>query len=223
MTATTEPHRQSPPHRLDPPSPKVVEPLRGVPTVDLACATRFLDLLDEAGGFTFQTFLDGEGGGSAAARPRVLHGSLDQHGGQLTALNEQGAGVFVMVNAGDGAIHVGAKTCRAAPSVQRVRAVFVDLDGTPIAPVLESALLPDWIVQSSPGRWHAYWKVDECPLGEFSAVQAALAAKYNGDPTVKDLPRVMRVPGFVHRKAEPFCSQLWQPADYQQISRTHHE
>jgi RepB DNA-primase from phage plasmid len=217
MTATTEPHRQLPPHWRNSPTPEVVGPL-SEPTVDLACATRFLDLLDDAGGFTFQTFLDSDfGRHSAAARPCVLHGSLDQYAAQLTTLNEQGAGIFVMVNAGDGVVHASAKTCRVARNVRRVRAVFVDLDGAPIAPVLESALLPDWIVQSSPGRWHAYWKVEDCPLGEFSDVQAALAAKYKGDPTVKDLPRVMRVPGFVHRKAQPFCSQLWQPADYQQM------
>ena len=192
--------------------------------IDLACATRFLDLLDERGGFTFQTFLDsGIDAQLAGACARVLHGSLDQHAAQLTELNERGSGIFVMVNAGDGVVHAGARTCRATLSVQRVRAVFVDLDGAPIAPALESALPPDWIVQSSPGRWHAYWKVEDCPLSEFSAMQTALAAKYNGDPKVKDLPRVMRLPGFVHQKAQPFCSQLWEPADYQQIPRTHHE
>ena len=128
-----------------------------------------------------------------------------------------------MVNAGDGVIKAGAKTCRTAANVQRVRAVFVDLDGAPIAPVLDSALPPDWVVRSSPDRWHAYWKVADCPLGEFSPVQTALAAKYNGDPSVKDLPRVMRLPGFVHRKAEPFRTELWLPTNYQEIPRIRHE
>ena len=198
-----------------------VEAQNGGGHVDLACASRFLELLDDAGGFTFQTFLDSDrfrdsdvGIRSAAECPRVLHGSLDQHARQLTALNEQGAGIFVMVNAGDGVVHAGANSCRATPSVIQVRALFLDLDGAPLAPVLISALAPDWVVQSSPGRWHAYWKVEDCPLDAFSAAQTALAGKYEGDSSVKDLPRVMRVPGFVHRKADPFTSELWLPSHY---------
>jgi hypothetical protein len=180
----------------------------------------YLDALDTDEEFTFQAIPEADG---SLASPTVMHGTLAKMRFKLEALNRAGAGIFVMVNAGDGVIRPGAKTCRTAANVQRVRAVFVDLDGAPIAPVLESALLPDWVVQSSPGRWHAYWKVTDCPPGEFSAVQTALATKYNGDPSVKDLPRVMRVPGFVHRKAQPFCSELWQPANYQQIPRTRHE
>ncbi len=192
--------------------------------IDLTCAARFLSLLDGAGVFTFQTFLDVHAGvQSAAARPRVLHGPLDEHAEQLNNLNEQGAGIFVMVNAGDGVTRAGAKTCRTAANVRRVRAVFVDLDGAPITPVLESPLRPDWVVRSSPGRWHAYWRVGDCPLDRFESAQAALAARFDGDPKVKDLPRVMRIPGFFHRKAEPFRSELWRRSDYQQILEMNHE
>src|SRR5512144_2779908 len=35
-----------------------------------------------------------------------------------------------------------------------------------------------------------------------------LAKRYNGDPKVIDLPRVMRVPGFFHRKGEPFLTHI---------------
>jgi RepB DNA-primase from phage plasmid len=190
--------------------------------VDLACAARFLSLLDDTGVFTFQTFADAEGQ-SVATRPRVLHGSLDEHAAQLTDLNDSGAGVFVMVNAGDGVAKAGARTCRTVANVQRVRAVFVDLDGAPIAPVLASALPPDWVVQSSLGRWHAYWRVNDCPLERFEAVQAALATRFDGDTKVKDLPRVMRVPGFFHRKADPFRSELWEPTSYSKVMEMNHE
>jgi hypothetical protein len=207
----------------------VVDPLPSrIP--NLEDARRFLHALDPAGIFTFQTFLDADvfrdadiGIQSAAERPRVLHGSLDDHAEKLTALNDQGAGIFVMVNAGDGVIKPGAKTCRTAANVQRVRAVFVDLDGAPIAPVLESALPPDWVVRSSPGRWHAYWRVDDCPLERFESMQTALAVKFDGDTTVKDLPRVMRIPGFLHQKAEPFRSELWEPARYREVMEMSHE
>ncbi|MBK7742771.1 MAG: hypothetical protein IPI40_03355 [Betaproteobacteria bacterium] len=124
---------------------------------------------------------------------------------------------FVMVNAGDGEVKPGSNTCRTAANVVQVRALFVDLDGPPITPVLTSSLPPDWVVQSSPDRWHAYWKVQDCALGAFTAAQSALAIKFGGDPAVKDLPRVMRVPGFVHRKVTPFTSELYLPPDYPKL------
>jgi hypothetical protein len=187
---------------------------------DLAHATTFLDLLEPGGLFTFQTFADCP---AASVYPGVLHGTLSEHATELTRLNQGGAGVFVMVNAGDGEIKPGAKTCRTQANVIRVRGLFVDLDGAPIAPVLASALLPDWVVRSSPGRWHAYWRVNDCPLDRFEAVQAALATRFDGDTKVKDLPRVMRIPGFFHRKADPFRSELWEPTSYSKVKEMNHE
>ena len=181
---------------------------------DLCQVAQFLGLLDPVCSFTFQVFPESDGARVYAA---VFHGSLEQHASRLMALNEQGGGIFVMVNAGDGVIRRGEKTCRTAANVQRVRAVFVDLDGAPIAPVLESALLPDWVVQSSPGRWHAYWKVADCPLERFGTAHSVLAQRFDGDSAVKDLPRVMRIPDFYHRKATPFMSALYLPSDYHRI------
>lgn len=183
-------------------------------------ARQFLDALDQNGTFTFQTFPEAEG---SQTRPRVLHGTFKEYGGELNQLNRAGAGIFVMVNAGDGVIRTGARTCRTSGNVQRIRALFVDLDAAPIAPVLNSARPPDWIVRSSPGRWHAYWRVNDCPLDRFALVQIELAARFAGDPSVKDLPRVMRLPGFLHCKTQPFCSELWLPSDYEDILRSNHE
>ena len=42
---------------------------------------------------------------------------------------------------------------------------------------------------------------------QFGAVQKAIAARYGGDPSVHDLPRVVRLPGFIHRKGKPFLSR----------------
>lgn len=47
-----------------------------------------------------------------------------------------------------------------------------------------------------------------CELAQFGPAQKALAEKFGGDPSVHDLPRVMRLPGFLHRKGEPFCSRI---------------
>ena len=85
-----------------------------------------------------------------------------------------------------------------------VRAYFADFDDVQPEPIKESlvrfGLTPHMIVESSPGKWHVYWRVYGASVSEFSATQARLAAVLGSDPIVKDLPRVMRLPGFPHQK-----------------------
>jgi predicted P-loop ATPase len=168
---------------------------------NLDSAATFLELLaPAAASFTFQTFDDNE----ALKRghlTKVLHGSLDELAKRLAALQRGGAGAFVTVNETDG---VGRKK----ENITRVRAVFVDLDGAPLRPVLGCTLEPHMIVESSPDRYHAYWIVKDLPLDQFSSVQKAIAKRFDGDATVHDLPRVMRLPGFYHQKAEPFLTRI---------------
>lgn len=169
-------------------------------------AQRFLRALDSSGAFTFQAIPEAK---DSTARPTVLHGRFEEHEAELEALNRKGAGIFVMPNEGDGEIKPGAKTCRTQGNVIHVRALFVDLDGAPLEPVTAFDPPPDLIVETSPGRWHCYWLVDDCELQEFSHLQKFLAARFKSDPAVCDLPRVMRLPGFWHVKSEiPFLSRL---------------
>ncbi len=177
-------------HHLEcsPGTPTALEP-------DLQQTQDFLTLLADGEPFTFQTFDDGEPKNPKLAR--ILHGTLEEHAAALTALNDQGAGVFVMVNQGN-------LQGRKAGNVSAVRALFVDLDGAPLEPVKQAALQPHIVVESSHERFHAYWLVKDCELTQFTPLQAALAAKFDGDIKVKDLPRVMRLPGFLHRKSAPF-------------------
>ncbi len=174
-----------------------------------AAAKAFFDVLDPRGIFTFQTF-DDDKLRKSPGLARVLHGTLDEHYVELTRLQQQGAGVFVMVNEGDGVIRPGSKTCRTAKNVVAIRSLFVDLDGSPLAPVL-AALRPDIVVESSPGRWHAYWLTNDCPLADFTKRQKQLAQKFDGDPSVHDLPRVLRIPGFFHQKEQPFMTRMTFP------------
>lgn len=179
-------------------------------TPDVAAARTFLQRLAPDDVITFQTFDDSKAGKNRSLA-RVLHGPLDQHIDALSRLNRQGAGIFAMVNRGDGQIHDGFSTCRSAKSVVAVRALFVDLDGAPVDPVLNASEPPDIVVESSPGRWHAYWLTNDCPLGDFTPLQKCIAHKFGGDPAVCDLPRVMRLPGFWHQKAEPFLTRTTSP------------
>jgi hypothetical protein len=86
--------------------------------------------------------------------------------------------------------------------------VFSDLDGVPLDPVMQIKFLPHIVNETSPRRWHAYWRVDDLPLDQFTAVQKGIAARFNGDPAVCDLPRVMRLPGFLHRKGVPYLVRI---------------
>lgn len=148
---------------------------------------------------TFQTFSDT--GNSVPNLARVLQGSFSANVDRLIDLNERGAGIFVMVNAGD-------LRGRRAANVVAVRAAFVDLDGAPLDVVGDSPVQPHIIVESSANRYHAYWVLKGCPMEAFKPLQKALAERFDGDQTVCDLPRVMRLPGFYHRKADPFLTHV---------------
>jgi hypothetical protein len=116
---------------------------------------------------------------------------------KLDKWNNWGIGIFITINKTDG-------TGRRVENIIKVRALFADLDGSPLDPILEAKLEPHMIIESSKGRYHAYWLVDDCPLDKFSMYQKAIAKKFNSDPKVCDLPRVMRLPGFNHCKGEPY-------------------
>jgi hypothetical protein len=124
---------------------------------------------------------------------RCRYGTLAEHWDELVKLNGRGAGIYVTVNATDG-------RGRSNENIIRVRALFVDLDGSPIEPVNNAEVPPHIVMESSVGRYQAYWRfTGRIPLKGFTPLQKALAARFGGDK-VHDLPRVMRLPGFVHRK-----------------------
>ena len=161
--------------------------------VDLNEAAQFIAALtgSEDTPVTWQTFDDQ---GQRKGLARVLHGPLKDQARSLVSLNDRGAGVYVCVNETD-------LRGRRTSNVTALRALFVDSDTGPLP---ELALEPDIHVRSLRGE-HAYWLLTPGqPLARFGMGQSHLAAALGTDGTVKDLPRVMRVPGFLHRKAEPF-------------------
>lgn len=182
-------------------------------TPNLEQAIRFLNILAPSQPVTFQTYSDRDdlkvkrpGKKDFDPNAKIMHGTLEmpKDADLLTRLNVKGAGVFVMVNKGDG-------KGRAARNVQRIRTLFIDTDGAPFPTDLP--LQPHLVVQSSPGRWHLYWLVSGVLLDSFSPLQKTLAEHYRTEPSVNDLPRVMRLPGFYHRKAEPVLVELLRTND----------
>jgi putative DNA primase/helicase len=171
-------------------------------------AETFLAHFDPFGLFTFQTFDDGKNKRPELAR--IFHGSLKQHWHILKALNEQGAGIYFMVNAGDG-------KGRTKSNVTRIRAVWIDLDGSPLP--YKWLLEPHLIIESSPSKYHVYWLVVDVALEEFPKFQKALAKYCGSDPAVNDLCRVMRVPGFYHHKGEAFMVKLLETSNHRPYTR----
>ena len=115
----------------------------------------------------------------------------------LDDLNRSGYDIFVTINETDGQHIKGA-------NVTRVRALFADFDGSPLSNLDRIPLEPSFTVNTSPGKHHAYWLIDDCPLDQFKPMQQKLAHILDSDPAVCDLGRIMRVPGFYHLKGDPF-------------------
>ena len=155
----------------------------------------FLKLLDpSADGFTFQTF-DDDRSRKNPALTRIVT-SPPPARDELVKLNRQGAGVFVTINETDG-------SGRKSENITRIRAVWQEDDDAfdgrfPLAPSI--------VVESSPGKFHRYWLVagdwpaDEQGRADFASVMERMVESYGCDKSAKDICRVLRVPGFFHRK-----------------------
>jgi putative DNA primase/helicase len=170
------------------------------PTPDFEAATAFLKALDPgAQRFTFQVFSDDI---KAKGLTRVLNGSLDECWEALVSLSARGAGVFVTISKTD-------LKGRKKTNIIGTRAFFADLDRAPLVNLERLSLLPHIVVETSPGRYHAYWLVWESPVF-FKTAQSRLATLLGSDPAVTDPGRVMRLAGFPHQKnpASPFMVKM---------------
>jgi hypothetical protein len=176
--------------------------------IDHSQATAFLQQLGDAP-FIFQTFTDNKIAKTlfkkdTFGRPidplaRVLKGDFATHAAELDTLSKQGAGIFVQVNKGKE---------RGKASVNHIRALFMDFDDPTtskksIAAAVKHMPRPSIMVQSSKGKYHMYWTVTDCPLDQFTSMQQQLAIKFLADTAMKNLDRVMRLPGYPHQKETP--------------------
>lgn len=186
---------------------------------DIKMAQQFLDALGSAP-YVFQTYTDNKEKRKAFSRNakgkhsdplgRIFAGSFEQHQATLSALNLEGAGIFVRICAGDKPYKEG---------VTGIRAIFIDIDNeiVPSDKVLDYVSqhmpTPSIVVKSSPNKYHIYWRITDCPLESFKSIQQQLAIKFGTDQNVKDLNRVMRLPGYNHCKSTPKMAKLLQVTD----------
>jgi hypothetical protein len=134
----------------------------------------------------------------------------------LAYMQKLGAGVFVTTNETDG---TGAK----AEHVRRIRALIADADSAEQVASLRrfinsTGLVPSILVESGGlaigpdgalvPKLHAYWRMDDCPVEQFTAGQEILNTRTGCDAAVKDLPRVLRLPGFYNLKCEPRMTRI---------------
>jgi hypothetical protein len=169
-------------------------------------AQAFLSCLDpQAKQFTFQTFSDTKSG-----EARTIHGPYEASAGFLHNLNDLKHGVFVTVQETD-------LKARKEANIRRIRAIFVDYDRKDgaadisldaVVARMNFPIEPTMIVGTSAGKYHFYWcisdmwQTDEQGKRLFHGIMARMVQSYHHDKGCKDLPRVMRLPGFVHNKGE---------------------
>jgi len=132
---------------------------------------------------------------------------------KLERLNREGAGVFVTVNSTDG-------KGRKKSNIHLIRGHHVDLDQKDASESFDIARLPlpPTMAVRTPGGWHLYWLARE-PMpcdgearweeheAELKAIQVILAP-FGADPNACTVERVLRVPGFMHRKGDPRLVEL---------------
>ena len=160
--------------------------------------------------FEFRAFPDATAGistGSAAPFQRRV-GTFDEHMHELRKLNDQGFGIFVQINTADG-------NGFRATNINGAPCVFADFDGAPLANLERLQIKPHLVIETSPGKYHAYWRVADIPLSDFKTLQQRVARLFESDQKIVDLPRVMRLPGFLHMKdpAHPFRSHPIEAVD----------
>ncbi|MDE2284435.1 MAG: hypothetical protein KGK33_07460, partial [Hyphomicrobiales bacterium] len=156
-------------------------PVTQFPILDRESARTFLQYLDpNSDKFTFQTFTDSDQtkrthkkhpqtGQVVDPLAKVLHGTLDQHWAALVDASRQGAGIFVVIN------KTTLKGRRSGDSISAVRAYFSDCDGvaqdTIKAALRRLILMPHIVTQTSGGKYHLFWCVDDAPLTDFAGTQ----------------------------------------------------
>lgn len=133
----------------------------------------------------------------------------------LIDYNARGYGIFVTINAlGNQADEKGRIVCELS-NVQYIRAHVVDLDNLLTAQdsytrAVATYPQPHFAVQTSSQKYHLYWLVEPYVGNDYyTLIQRKLRQLYDGDRSVIDATRVLRVPGFYHLKGEPYLVTCW--------------
>jgi hypothetical protein len=141
----------------------------------------------------------------------------------LRAENAAGANVYVSVNA-----LVPHQRSRRREAVREIRHVFLDADRS-AQEVLEAIEAetnvprPSYVMRSSPGRAHLFWRVSRFTSDTVEALEKHLARRLGTDPAATACTQVTRLPGFMnHKRSVPFLvtieygdtNRSYEPSDF---------
>lgn len=178
-------------------------------TTDKSQALAFIEALGlDPQSLVFQKF-PGKNGGYA----QTQIGSLESHWEWVEVSNAgQGCSVSIMTNPANGAKKV---------NIALVKTVFAD-DDTPRKTWRNDwAIEPHVIVETSPGKYHYYWKTNPGTLAwkELGILQGKIAKTYGTDESLSDPAKKGRLPGTLHLKAEPFLTRIVEVRSHAPYSR----
>jgi hypothetical protein len=108
-------------------------------------------------------------------------------------------------------IYVGMNTLkptaftRTKCDILAIRHLYVDLDhqGSASLAMIEKSTLvppPNYVLNTSPDKFQAIWRVQDFELGEAEALLRTMAREFYADKAATDAARVLRVPGFLNQK-----------------------
>lgn len=125
---------------------------------------------------------------------------------------------------------------RTKADVQAIRHIYLDFDqdGDEAVSRLirrEDMPLPNYRVNTSPGKWQAVWRAGGFVPEQAEALQKWLARDTGADPAATDATRVLRLPGFYnHKYSEPhlvlvdhIVDRVYIPKDFPETSGQYHE
>ena len=145
--------------------------------------------------------------------------------------NEKGYAVFWMPSLFAGGYSETYK------EIKEFRALVVDLDGAPVAGCLDFGIKPTVIIESSPGKYQAIWRIKSVPkieraglagvggtgitCDEYNEISCQLSALFEGDLNVCRATQPFRAPGFFHwKKSVPFQSRIYWTGNDTEIELT---
>ncbi len=115
---------------------------------------------------------------------------------QIKDLNDRGAGVYFTPNQFP-------KGKRGKELCEGINAWYVEVDGLSIEEqwknLKASPLPPSFVVQSKKSL-HAYWLAKSATIENAEKILKGLVRHFHGDSSCAEISRVLRIPGFYHKK-----------------------
>ena len=196
-------------------------------SVDRAAPIRFLRTAYDAADW-IAVFLKTYRTGDVAQRVVPVSAAISPHfQAWLRHRNANGWNVYVSVNS----VLPGRSRTRRA--IATVRHVFLEEDGD--GPGLLAALTtrpdlppPSYVLHSSPGRLHVFWRTRHFERGDVESLQKRLAIELDTDSAATSCAQTTRLPGFVNHKHEEPCHvrieylrprTVLAPADFPAVTR----